>query len=286
MGGSISIESPPNMPLVANGRTGAAFLLWVPLERSSESGITGFPSREPASSSSLESQGDSGAALIVDDEAYNRLVVAGLARELNYSTVVADQAAVAIEAARNTLFDLVFLDLELSVQKGVDVARRAPERTRRKSRSHHRDHRKRQRSSQGALSRRRRHGRLSSKAFLPKPGWKPSSQGARRRTFELYARGSGKTVAEASREYIRSLKQESSELSVALSDVNREALQSCGHRLRTLAALGRFPSLYSLAGRLDKSAQVASEAELTTLAQSIVRAIGACEKNWVFSEGE
>ena len=80
-GRDVGVESPP--PSLDSG---ASFHLWLPLRRARRAGCA-----RPTATAAPAPEG--AAALIVDDEEYNRTVIAGLARELGYRPLQASDAS-------------------------------------------------------------------------------------------------------------------------------------------------------------------------------------------------
>jgi signal transduction histidine kinase/CheY-like chemotaxis protein len=268
MEGSVSIESPPNSPLPGGHGPGSAFHLWLPLRRAAGPVAVTPVDRGPDAPVDGVSR-----ALIVDDEAYNRLVVAGLAAELGYETVSAAGPEEAREALVRQVVDLVFLDLELSAAKGIDLARSL------------------RAGPHGSLplifaitgsdsaEARQRCAAAGMDGFLLKPFSREQISAAvtaaRRRTFELYARGAGKTVEQAEADFFASLQAEAEAIAAASAPWDRPALKNAGHRLRTLGALGRRAALNALAIGLETTALGAEPEALAALTAEIRAHIAA-----------
>lgn len=119
MGGFVGVESPsgsgsPDAP-------GATFYLrlWLPAAADGEPGA-----RDESPGSPVEVMAKPGErALIVEDEAYNRIVSARIAEQLGYQADVASDAGAAVALAARTEYALVLLDWELGTVKGSEVAR-------------------------------------------------------------------------------------------------------------------------------------------------------------------
>jgi len=114
LGGVIGVES-PSSPAVAGQGPGATFYLQVPLPRGP------LPSIAPPLAVDLH--GANAAALIVEDQEYNRIVLADIAQELGY---VPDEAVDGSEARLRLgekSYGVVFLDWELPGEKGTEIAK-------------------------------------------------------------------------------------------------------------------------------------------------------------------
>jgi len=109
MGGNIGIESPPGK--------GATFFVKLPLRRAAAEPPAAVPAAEEANVALP-------AALIVEDEHYNQIVLAGMVGKLGYQTECVGGSDKALAAAVRRAFDVVFLDIELPLVKGPEVARR------------------------------------------------------------------------------------------------------------------------------------------------------------------
>jgi signal transduction histidine kinase/CheY-like chemotaxis protein len=107
LGGSVGIESHPGQ--------GATFFVRLPLRRAQ---APTPPSPEPDGGTAQP------AALIVDDQHYNRLVHAGMAEQLGYRTVCACDIDEAIAAASHQPFAIAFIDVELPGARGPEIAQR------------------------------------------------------------------------------------------------------------------------------------------------------------------
>jgi signal transduction histidine kinase/CheY-like chemotaxis protein/HPt (histidine-containing phosphotransfer) domain-containing protein len=67
--------------------------------------------------------GSARSALVVDDQEYNRIVLADLLQTLDFSVLTADEGQAALALAERQVFDVIFLDFNLPGLSGVDVAR-------------------------------------------------------------------------------------------------------------------------------------------------------------------
>jgi len=62
-------------------------------------------------------------ALVVDDQEYNRIVLADLLQGMGFNVQSAQEGSAALDLATNQAFDVVFLDINLPGLSGVEVAR-------------------------------------------------------------------------------------------------------------------------------------------------------------------
>jgi CheY-like chemotaxis protein len=208
-------------------------------------------------------------ALIVDDEEYNRVVAAGLARELGYEPLMAANAAEALEIARRHTFEIVFIDLELPRTKGDELARelrRLP---------HGEGPLFIAMTGQDSEAARLRCREAGMDGFVLKPFDAGEvreliTRLSRTRAFELYARGAGESVEFALERFLRALDEETGHLGAAFKADDRSALAGAAHRLRTLAALGAARSLNALSARLQECAATLAAAELQMLVDEIL----------------
>jgi len=262
MEGSVSIESPPSSPVAGGAGVGAAFHLWLPLRRAERR------SAEPSGALRRSAPPDSICrALIVDDESYNRLVVAGLVAELGYEPVVAEGPEEARAALNQHTIEVVFLDLELAGAKGVELAqalRATPHGTLPLILAI---------TGSDSAEARARCAAAGMDGFLLKPFTREqlaaALASARQRAFALYARGAGTTVDQAEAHFFAALEAEADAIATAAAHDDRAALKDAGHRLRTLGALGRRALLNVLAGRLETTALAAAPDQLAELIAQI-----------------
>jgi signal transduction histidine kinase/CheY-like chemotaxis protein/HPt (histidine-containing phosphotransfer) domain-containing protein len=262
MGGNVGVESPVGAGSGGRPRAGASFHVWLPLRR-----VPAGPAgdrREPA-------EAPAGApvelALVVDDEAYNRTVLAGIARELGYEPMAAPTAAAALEGAGRPGVAVVFLDLDLPDGRGDEVARRL-----------------RARPGGGGLviiattghdsaAARERCAAAGMDGFLLKPfdldavrralaevtGQR--DQEARRRAFELYARGGAAGASDPAAAFLRAIAAEVAALRAGAAGDDRAAIHGAAHRLRSLAALVRARDLQRAAVQLEQQSAAMSPGE-------------------------
>jgi len=281
MGGTVGIESPA-ASLPGPGGSGSTFHLWLPLRRVAGPEISAaFP----------ESAGRH--VLIVDDEEYNRVVAAGLARELGYEPLTASHAADALDIARRQPLEVIFIDLELPGTKGDELARELRQLP----------HGERPllvaMTGQDSEEVRRRCREAGMEGFVLKPfdagevreligrvradraseggggnGTPAGPEGAPPglKAFELYAKGADQSVEFALQKFLHALDEETARLGAAFAAGDRPAVAGAAHRLRTLAALVADRSLNALSARLQDSAAALTAPGLDGLVNEILGA--------------
>jgi signal transduction histidine kinase/CheY-like chemotaxis protein len=270
MGGNVGVESPVGAGVPGRPGAGASFHVWLPLRREREPGPAGGAS------------GVGEYALIVDDEEYNRTVLAGLVRELGYEPRVAATAGAAIAAAAEAGSEVIFLDLELGDGLGDDLARRLRAlpggawpvliAT----------------TGQDSAAARQRCASAGMDGFLLKPFdldavrgelaqvMERRSREARRRAFELHARGGSGAPTDAADSAGRLLDAIGAELDAIRAGItadDRNALRAAAHRLRSLAALVWARDLKRVAVRFEQQAATLAPGELTALAVAAAAAM-------------
>lgn len=243
LGGNVGVESTP-------GR-GATFFLRLPLTRTAVAPET------------LPSASGLAAALIVDDQGYNQIALAGVVGKLGFATECAGNAEQALAAARRQAFTLVLLDLELPGAKGPEVAAllRAlpggPEAVI-LGVSAHDSHEAAERCLAAGMD-----------AFLVKPVSREHLRAAfadvvaRRNptdretldllALDLYARQVPGGLAEAKRIYLQALEQELTALREALRDGPAGDVLLAAHRVRSHATIVGAVRLASAAAGLENA---------------------------------
>ncbi|HEY0864267.1 MAG TPA: ATP-binding protein [Lacunisphaera sp.] len=78
---------------------------------------------EPATAATPGSAAATRTALVVDDQEYNRIVLADLLQAMGFTVQSAQEGTAALNLAAQQAFDVVFLDFNLPGLSGVDVAR-------------------------------------------------------------------------------------------------------------------------------------------------------------------
>lgn len=108
MGGRLWLESEPGQ--------GSCFYFSAPLAAAPEPA-------EPAAPAGPAAAGPEQLALVVDDQEYNRVVLADLLARLGYAAHATGDGAAAVDLARRHDFALAFLDYDLPGMSGLEVAR-------------------------------------------------------------------------------------------------------------------------------------------------------------------
>ncbi|HKB91548.1 MAG TPA: ATP-binding protein, partial [Opitutaceae bacterium] len=285
MGGAVGVESEVDK--------GSSFYLWVPLIQTTAANSS--TSNEPITVSRALTS-----ALIIDDEEYNRIVLAGIAKEIGCVPFLASNDETAEAIARAHAIDLIFLDLELPGIKGDEIAKKL------RSLPNSRDAIIIATTGNDSEVARKRCNDAGMDGFLLKPfetnevrnliqhlpaapdarthsaGTQAEPSGElskpkikhRMRAFELYAQGSPDRAHDALRRFIIALDHEMTVIKTALAQNSRRALADAGHRLRALSALVQAQRLNALAGRLQDQAESlddVSVAQLTTEIETEVR---------------
>ena len=80
--------------------------------------------RDPEPESSLPTQDDAGArVLVVDDNPVNQQVTKAMIGEMGYDAQIADDGDAALQAMRTTRFDMILMDCHMPVRDGYDTTR-------------------------------------------------------------------------------------------------------------------------------------------------------------------
>ena len=265
LGGAVGVESPSPGP---GPGPGSRFHLWLPLARAPEQA-------SPPASTALTGSPRL-CALIVDDEAYNRTVLAGICRDLGYEPLPVESLPDALAALRSQVIAVAFLDLELKGTSGTEVARAL------------------RREPGGDVTllvavtgsdspgARERASAAGMDAFLLKPVSAAQAAeaiaGCRRgpwKALALYARGGAGSQAQALEHLQAALASEVAAIAEAGRADDRQALRSSAHRLRALAALVNDAPLNTLAARLQDEAQDATEEACRSLVETLLERAGA-----------
>ncbi|MDD3180498.1 MAG: ATP-binding protein [Opitutaceae bacterium] len=300
MGGIIGVESPLPVSEAETNEAGpgASFHLWLPLKRTGSllSSATAKPLTVPPTDTKTTST--TATALILDDEEYNRIVLAGLARELGYEPLLAGDAASSLAVVGERLIDVMFIDLELQGSKGYDTARLLRQLPGGKNAviiattgrdSDEARRRCQQAGMNGFLLKpfegeqvrevirrvREERGAGCVPGASPPPGplspkVAPGGNPPILRALQLYAQGANQTVVEAARRYGTAVDQEIAIIQQGLACEDRPALAAAGHRLRTLGALVQARSVNEAARLLEERALTLSQPELAELVNQLV----------------
>jgi signal transduction histidine kinase/CheY-like chemotaxis protein/HPt (histidine-containing phosphotransfer) domain-containing protein len=269
MGGNVGVESP-----LAGGRAGqpgagASFHVWLPLRRA----VAAAPATRPPTAA-----GET--ALIVDDEDYNRTVLAGLARELGYEPIVAESAALGEERAGQPGIAVVFLDLELPDGRGEDLARRL------RARAGGARWIVVATTGQDSDEARQRCAKAGMDGFLLKPfdletvrrvlaqAAVRRTRAARRRVFQLHAEGAAATPdLDPAGTLLGAVEADLTAIRAGVAADDRAAIRAAAHRLRSLAALVWARELQAAAVELEQRAPELTAAELAELTATAAAAV-------------
>ena len=290
LGGSVGIESPA--PLTAAGgepvgrgletSPGSVFFLKLTLARRESA-------KDPAPHGPSNGTGGDW-ALIIEDQHYNQVVLAGVVSKLGFHTACARDADEAFAAIGKQSFFVVFLDVELPQMKGPEIARRlralplGPQLiiigT---SASESED------AAQRCLA-------AGMDVFLLKPltaaGIQAALTKARRGSrsqngatpmvdfsaLELYSHSVGGGMAGAVHTYVSALKGELAGLRDATSRQAAADVALAAHRVRSHATLISASGLAEAAGDFEKMARAGNLAGSAAQLQKIVEAAEAVEQ--------
>ncbi|MFI5337983.1 MAG: ATP-binding protein, partial [Opitutales bacterium] len=257
--GSVGIESPSPADPAGSGAgggstdygPGSTFFLKFTLMRRE---VSEDPSPVPSPG---EADGDW--ALIIEDQRYNQMVVAGVVNQLGFHTVCARDADEAFAVIGKRPFSVVFLDVELPRIKGPEIARRirelpfGPKLVIIGTSASDSDE-----AAQRCLA-------AGMDAFLLKPltaaGIQSALTGARAGSrvdfsaLELYARSMGGGVAGAVGTYVEALTGELASLREAVARQSAPEVVLAAHRVRSHATLISAAGLAQAAGVLEKMAR-------------------------------
>jgi CheY-like chemotaxis protein len=266
LGGHIGLDSEP-------GR-GASFFLTLRLKRNLEP-VT-------ASSPDLPQLALRQRALVVEDQAYNQMIVRRIAENLGFSTDVAGTAREALAQLENQEYAVMFLDWELPDTTGEELARqiRASPRGRDTillaTTAHESEDIRLRALAVGfddfalkplsgaaiarvleAVRRRRASGGGKGQAALDT------------RVFRLIGRNRRQGVRQAANDYGETLEREMQALATALSEDDRRGIARVAHRLKTHAGLVQAVELRASVDRLERGASAMSPTALAELVSEI-----------------
>jgi CheY-like chemotaxis protein len=271
LGGSVGVDSAPG--------EGATFHLWVPLRRGAPATVIDDASFTVATGA---------AALIVEDEDYNRIVLKGTAEELGYRVEVATTAAEARRVLEAQRFDVVFLDWELPGLKGGTIAQalRAQsggdepvvlattahdsEEMRRRCREAGMDDfllkpfNAEQVRRQIAAVRATRKAKAEGSVVAPLVDDTAAANELNLEAFQLYGQASGASATAPAQHYVDALEKEIAAMVTALAGSDRGRVKGAAHRVRALAALVNARALNEAAHAIEESAAHAPVPELET----------------------
>ena len=264
LGGAVGVESPV---AGASPGPGSRFHLFLPLERPGGQAHPSAAAPAPLAAGRL-------GALIVDDEPYNRTVLAGICRDLGYDPLTADTLPQAREALDSRVVAVAFLDLELRGASGIEVARAL-------------------RAQPGgdlvimiavtgsdseAARLRAREAGMDEFMLKPVSAEQVAKVIAQTRrgpwkALALHATGEAGTQAQALERLVGAIEGEQRSLSAAWGSLDRQALREAAHRLRTLCALVNKRELNDAAARLQDDALTAPAEEVSAQVDLLSRAL-------------
>ena len=281
MGGNVGVESPSSPPGSSDLPKGATFFLRLVLARAG-------PRAEI-----LERAGMAEAprvALIVEDQEFNRVVLADMVAELGYAPVTAANAEDALVQMEAHRVSLVLIDLELPGMNGQELARRL--------RAEHgprlilistsaRDDAAsevagRQAGLNAAVSKPFTLAGLRRAIARSAPATDAAGSQLDSEAFLRYARSTQEGIEHAVERYRAALEAELAAIRVAGQANRSETLASAAHRLASHAALAGARDLYAAAGRLATAARwndaPAISEETITVAAEAAALLAALER--------
>ncbi len=264
---------------------GSVFYLRLPLRRK----------ELPVTNSPIHIKKTNGAALIVEDEHYNQVVLKGIALELGYVPVLAGNAEQANTVLKNQTFDLIFLDWELPGLKGGEIARlvrsqSGGERPIIISVTAHDSYVIRRQCYEAGMDEFLRkpydaeqvrqclarvlvfRGGDSGREEIGKSFPQQPSKDINLKAIQLYGRGEPSEAAHAMHLYCEALDDELVKLQQAVQLANDQSMAQCAHRIHALGGLLGATDLNAAAKALELLSPDAPPAERKKLYDSIVAA--------------
>ncbi len=256
LGGSVGVES--------GQAQGSIFYLKVPVERGARN------SEAPGGAADTRE-----AVLVVEDQPFNRVALAGLLDHLGYRTETARDAAEATTVSARQTFRAILIDLELPGIKGIDLARSLRSGSLGPSclivgTSANSDAETAARALTAGMD-----------AFLPKPLTEAALQailspgtrtpkdaeGPDWSALDLYARTVPGGWEEARRAYLEALRAELDLLDEALRTGDSQKLAAVAHRMNSHAMIIGAAPLGAAAARVERLARAGDPAAASNAAQ-------------------
>jgi signal transduction histidine kinase/HPt (histidine-containing phosphotransfer) domain-containing protein len=264
LNGDVGVESEP-------GR-GATFYLRVPVSRAElPPAVVRGPDLAPDDHGAAALR--AGAALVVDDEDYNRTVMRGIALSLGFEVAEAATGAEAVARMAERRFDVVFLDWELPDASGGEIAGRlrlgaGEPRTWIVATTAHDGEDMPARCAAAGMDgyllkpcRREHVSRLLDRlraggtaAFEPGAVPEPAA-GLSFDAFQFYAQGAPARAGEAAALFLEAVERELAHIDAALHTGDSGTVAAAAHRLRGLGGIVGAATLVRLAAKIENEAR-------------------------------
>lgn len=291
LGGHVAVESPANAvplgldhPARAPG-PGATFFLRVRLKRDRT------PIAAPSIIVAASAAAEAGRALVVEDQAYNQIVVRRIAEQLGFVADVAATAEEAVALAESRSYAVVFADWELPGANGEELTRRLRATPRAQetiiiATTAHDSEEIRQRGravgmdgfalkpfEADTIARVLREARSRRAAT---DGTQPLRVDTR--VFQFIGYDDPEQAGQAARMYLEILEQEVALLEGALRQDDTSSAASAAHRIKSHAGLVDAFELRDAADRFQRQARGAPAAALADLHDDLVQHAAALRK--------